>query len=97
MTDYLSIIFGTQSAAPKAVEYDRCMIIGDATSSTLSESKVYELAPDDWQTQLINDGFALGDQLYDSVSLFFGISPSPQRCWAYAHISGAEVCYTDIP
>lgn len=97
MDDYISIVFGTQSAVPKAIEYDRCLIIGKGLPSTLSESKLYELAPDDWSTQLTDDGFALGDQLYDSVSLFFSPSPSPKRVWAYAHISGASVCYEDVP
>jgi hypothetical protein len=97
MTDYLSITFGSTTAVPKAVEYDRCMIVGDGSPSTLDESTVYELDPSDWQTQLQDDGFAQGDQLYDSVSLFFSASPSPARAWAYAYISGAEQCYTDIP
>lgn len=97
MGDYLDIIFGTSTAAPKAVEYDRAMIIGDGSPSTLSESKIYEVAPDDWDTQLQNDGFTAGDQLYDSTSIFFSASPSPQRAWIYAHISGAETCYSDIP
>lgn len=96
MSEYLKIIFGTQSAVAKAVEYDRCMIIGNGDPSTLDESKVYELAPDDWNTQLADDGFEQGDQLYDSVSTFFSATPSPNRCWAYAHISGAQVCYEDV-
>jgi len=97
MPDYLSITFGTTTAVPKAVEYDRCMVVGDGEPSTISESKIYELDPSDWQTQLQGDGFSDGDQLYDSVSLFFAASPSPNRLWAYAYISGAENCYTDIP
>lgn len=97
MSEYIQITFGTSSAAPKAVEYDRAMIIGDATPSTLSESKIYELTPSNWESTLQADGFALGDTLYDSVSIFFSPSPSPQRVWAYAYLSGAETCYTDVP
>ena len=96
MGDYIDIIFGSSSAVPKAVEYDKAMIVGDGSPSTLSESKVYELDPSDWDTQLGNDGFELGDTLYDSVAIFFGISPSPQRLYAYAYLSGATEEYTDV-
>lgn len=97
MGDYLDIIFGASTAAPKAVEWDRCMIIGDGSSSTLSASKLYELGAGNWSNQLENDGFAAGDQLYDSVGIFFAPTPSPERVWCYAYVSGAEVCYNDIP
>ncbi len=97
MGEFIRIAFGASTAVPKAVEYDRAMVIGDATPSTLSESKVYELSPSNWQTQLEADGFALGDQLYDSISIFFGANPSPQRVWAYAYLSGAATTYTDVP
>lgn len=97
MGDYLDIIFGPSTAAPKAVEWDRCMIIGDGSPSTLTESKLYELGADDWTTQLEADGFTLGDQLYDSTSIFFAASPTPERVWDYAYISGAETCYNNIP
>jgi len=96
MGKYVDIMFGSSSAIPKAVEYDKAMIVGDGSPSTLSESRVYELDPSDWQTQLEDDGFALGDTLYDSIAIFFGISPSPQRCFAYAYLSGATVEYENI-
>ena len=96
MGDYIDIIFGSSSAIPKAVEYDKALVIGDADPSTLSESKVYELAPSDWQSQLEDDGFELGDTLYDSVGIFFGVSPSPQRLFAYAYLSGATQEYTNV-
>lgn len=97
MSDYIQIYFGSTSAAPKAVEWDRAMVIGDATPSTLTASKIYELAPDDWQTQLEDDGFEQGDTLYDSVSIFFTASPSPKRLFAYAYASGATQEYDDVP
>lgn len=97
MGEYLTIYFGTTSAAPKAVEWDRAMIVGDGSPSTLTESKVYELSSSDWQNQLTDDGFESTDQLYKSVSTFFSADPSPDRSWAYAFVSGASTDYTDVP
>jgi len=96
MGDYIDILFGSSSAIPKAVEYDKAMIIGDGSPSTLSVSTVYELTPTDWASQLEDDGFALGDTLYNSVAIFFGISPSPQRLFVYAYIGGANVNYENV-
>ena len=97
MTMYINITFGTSSAVPKAVEYDRCMIVGDGAPSSLDDSKIYELAPDSWQTTLEEDGFALGDQFYDSIGIFFAAAPSPQRVWGYAYLSGAQTTYEEVP
>lgn len=97
MSDYIQIYFGTSSAAPKAVEWDRAMIVGDAAPSALTESKFYELTSSNWQTLLEDDGFELGDTLYDSVAIFFAISPSPQRVFAYAYIAGTATVYSDVP
>lgn len=96
MGDFINILFGSSSAVAKAVEYDKALIVGDASPSTLSQSKTYELTPDDWDSQLQDDGFELGDQLYDSVALFFGASPSPQRVFVHAYLSGATNEYTDV-
>jgi hypothetical protein len=73
------------------------MIVGDGSPSTLSESKVYELSSENWQTQLNNDGFTSTDQLYKSVSTFFSADPVPDRVWAYAYVSGACTDYSDVP
>ena len=96
MGDYIDILFGSSSAIPKAIEYDKALIVGDGSPSTLSESTVYELSPSDWSTQLEDDGFELGDTLYDSVAVFFGVSPAPQRLFAYAYLSGTTVEYTNV-
>lgn len=97
MGEYLTIYFGTTSAAPKAVEWDRAMIVGDGSPSTLIESKVYELSADNWETQLTDDGFTSSDQIYKSVSTFFSADPVPNRAWAYAYVSGACTNYTEVP
>jgi len=97
MGEYLTIYFGTTSATPKAVEWDRAMIVGDGSPSTLTESKVYELSSDNWQTQLTADGFTATDQLYKSLATFFSANPLPDRCWAYAYVSGACTDYSDVP
>ena len=97
MSEYIQITFGQSTAAPKAVEYDRAMIVGDGTPGTITESTVYELTPSTWEATLGGAGFALGDTLYNSVSIFFSADPSPQRVWAYAYLSGAEQCYLDVP
>jgi len=97
MSEYITINFTPSTAGPKAVEWDRCMIVGDASPSTLSASKIYEFASDDWDSQLATDGFAVGDLFYDSVGIFFSASPSPNRLWGYAYLSGEETCYTDVP
>lgn len=97
MSDYIKINFDVTSAGPKAVEWDKAMVVGDGSPSTLSESKVYDLTSDNWSTQLGSDGFAEGDQLYDSVSLFFSAIQTPQRVFAYAYISGSATNYLDTP
>lgn len=96
MGEYLTIYFGSSTAGPKAVEWDNSMVVGDG-SATLSLSKVYELTPDDWATQLTDDGFTSSDILYTSIATFFAASPAPQKLWAYAHVSGDEVDYSDVP
>ena len=60
-------MFGSSSAIPKAVEYDKAMIVGDGSPSTLSESTMYELDPTSWQSTLEDDGFELGDTLSDLI------------------------------
>jgi hypothetical protein len=97
MGDYISIIFGSSTATPKAVEYDKALVVGDGSPSTLTESKTYELLPSDWQSQLSDDGFEAGDQLYDSASIFFAASPSPQRLFVHAYLSGANESFEDVP
>lgn len=97
MGEYLTIYFGTSSAAPKAVEWDRAMIIGDGSLSTLSQSKVYELSSENWQSTIEDDGFSSSDQIYKSLSTYFSADPSPDRVWVFAHVSGATQTYTDIP
>lgn len=97
MGEYLTIYFGTTSAAPKAVEWDRAMIVGDGSPSTITESKVYELSADDWITQLTDDGFVSTDQLYKSIATYFAADPVPDRAWAYAYVSGACTNYTNVP
>jgi len=97
MGEYLTIYFGTTSAAPKAVEWDRAMIVGDGSPSTITESKVYELSADNWETQLTDDGFTSTDQLYKSVATYFSADPLPDRAWVYAYVSGACVNYTNVP
>ena len=97
MSEYLAVYFGISTAGPKAVIWDNAMVIGDKGSSTLTESKVYVLTPDDYETQLTDDGFALSDQFYESVAIFFAAAPSPQRLYAYAHVSGASQDYIDVP
>jgi len=96
MGEYLTIYFGTSTAGPKAVEWDKSMVVGDG-SGKVSESKVYALTPDDWETQLTDDGFTSADTLYKSIAVFFSASPAPQSLWAYAHVAGAEVDYNDVP
>jgi len=96
MGDYLTVYLGTSTAGPKAVEWDKTMIVGDG-QGILSESKVYELTPDDWQTQLTDDGFTTSSTLYKSAAVYFMASPSPQRLFAYAHVSGATNDYLDVP
>lgn len=95
--EYLTIYFGTTSAAPKAVEWDRAMLVGDGSPSTLTESKTYELSAEDWQSQLEDDGFAASDQVYKSTATFFSADPVPDKLWLYAHISGACTDYTNVP
>ena len=97
MVNYITINFGTTSAAPKAVEWDKAMIVGDGSPSALIESKVYQLTPDDWSTQLVEDGFSATDQFYKSIATFFSASPTPQNLFGYAHLSGALATYTDVP
>lgn len=96
MGEYLTIYFGISTAGPKAVEWDKAMVVGDG-SGALGSSKVYELTPDDWATQLTDDGFTSSDTLYKSIAVFFSASPAPQRLWAYAHVSGATTDYDDVP
>lgn len=96
MGEYLTIYLGTSTAGPKAVEWDKTMVVGDG-QGILSESKVYELTPDDWQTQLTADGFTTTSTLYKSAAVYFSASPSPQRLFAYAHVSGASTDYMDVP
>ena len=81
MGDYLTVYLGTSTAGPKAVEWDKTMIVGDG-QGILTDSKVYELTPDDWQTQLIDDGFTTSSTLYKSAAVYFMASPSPQRLFA---------------
>ena len=95
MGEYLTIYFGSSTAGPKAVEWDKAMVVGDG-SGVLSESKVYALTPDDWETQLTDDGFTSSDTLYKSIATYFSASPAPQSLWAYAYVSGAEVDYNDV-
>lgn len=96
MGEYLTIYLGSSTAGPKAVEWDNSMVVGDG-SVALSLSKVYELTPDDWATQLTDDGFTSSDILYTSIATFFAASPAPQKLWAYAHVTGDEVDYSDVP
>ena len=96
MGEYLTIYFGTSTSGAKAVEWDRSMVVGDGTGKVI-ESKVYELTPEDWATQLIDDGFTSNDTLYKSIAVYFSAIPIPQKLWAYAHVSGATVDYEDIP
>jgi len=96
MGEYLTIYFGTASAGPKAVEWDRAMIVGDG-SGALSESAVYEVTPDNWETTLTEAGFSDSDQLYNSVGIYFAASPSPSRVWVYAHVEGGSTEYNDVP
>lgn len=95
MGKYLTIYYGSSTAGPKAVEWDKAMVVGDG-SGKLSESKVYALTPNDWATQLTDDGFGSSDTLYNSVATYFAASPAPQSLWAYAYVSGAEVDYSDM-
>jgi len=95
MGDYLKIYFGISTAGPKAVEWDKAMVVGDGAGK-LIESKVYALTPTDWETQLTDDGFTSSDTLYKSIAVYFSASPAPQALWAYAYVSGAEVDYDDI-
>lgn len=95
MTDYLNIYFGQGTPAPRAVEWDRCLIVADG-SPGLAESKFYELTADDWATQLIADGFSTIDRIYKSTSIFFGVEPSPERVFVYAYVSGTETTYEDV-
>ncbi len=96
MGEYLTIYFGTSTSGPKAVEWDKAMVIGDGTGK-VAESKTYILTPEDWITQLTDDGFSDSDTLYKSVAVYFSASPAPQSLWAYAHVSGATVDYDDVP
>lgn len=96
MGEYLTIYFGISTAGPKAVEWDKAMVVGDG-SGVLGSSKVYELTPDDWATQLTDDGFTSSDTLYKSIAVFFSASPAPQKLWAYAHVAGASNDYNDVP
>jgi len=96
MPQYIDIIWTEAAAGPKAVEYDRCMIVGDGSPSTLTESKIYEVKPDNWEEQLEADGFTEDDQIYNSTSVFFSPTTPPARAYVYAYVSGAEVCYTDM-
>ena len=97
MGEYLTIYFGTSTAGAKAAEWDKSMVIGDGSVSDLTESKTYELTPDNWITQLTDDGFEATDTLYLSIAVFFAASPAPQKLWAYAHIAGVTTNYTDVP
>jgi hypothetical protein len=96
MGEYLTIYFGTSSAAPKAVEWDKAMVVGDG-SPALAATKVYELSSSTWDTELGADGFTSSDRLYKSVAMFFGATPSPDRLFVYAHVSGTVQTYGDIP
>lgn len=96
MGEYLTIYFGTSSAAPKAIEFDKALIVADG-SSALSQTKVYELSSDDWDSTLLNDGFGQDDRIYKSVATFFSASPTPDRVFVYAHVSGDVETYNDVP
>lgn len=96
MGEYLTIYLGSSTAGAKAIEWDNAMVVGDG-SGVLSSSKVYELTPNDWQTQLEDDGFDSDDTLYNSVSVYFTASPTPQKLFAFAYVSNSETEYTDVP
>jgi len=96
MGDYITIYYGSSTAAPKAPEWDNAMIVADG-SPALSESKVYVLTPDDYQTQLTDDGFTTDDMIYKSCVEYFAASPTPQKLHVYAHVSGQTTTYEDVP
>ena len=96
MGDYLAIYFGTSSAVPKAVEWDKALIIGDG-SPALGTTKIYELSSSSWDADLLDDGFATSDRIYKSVAMFFGATPTPERVFLYAHVSGNVATYSDVP
>jgi len=96
MGEFITIFFGASAAAPAAVEYDKSMIVGDG-SAHLSSSKLYLLTQDGWQGSLEDDGFSNSDQIYNSIADFFAATPSPERVYLYAYVSGDSVEWEDVP
>jgi len=96
MGEFITIFFGASAAAPAAVEYDKSMIVGDG-SAHLSSSKLYLLTQDGWQGSLEDDGFSNSDQIYNSIADFFAATPSPERVYLYAYVSGESVEWEDVP
>jgi len=96
MSRFITVIFGSAGAAARAIEWDNSLIVGDG-SEVLSETTVYLLTADTWQTALISAGFSDSDQLYKSVSIFFSASPIPEQVYVIAYVEGSTTEYNDIP
>jgi len=96
MGEYITIIFGTSSAAPKAVEFDNALIVGDASAS-MTESTLLALTSDSWASALEDAGYSSSDQMYKSVANYFAASPTPENLYAYGYLAAATGCQSDVP
>jgi len=96
MGEYITIIFGTSSAAPKAVEFDNALIVGKASGSML-ESTLLALTSDSWASALEDAGYSSTDQMYLSVAIYFAASPTPENLYAFGYLAGTTGCQSDVP
>lgn len=90
----IRIYFGTGTPAPKAVEYDRFMLIvnGSGAPATDQNTVVEITSAED----LVDYNFSSDDQAYKSAALFFGADPSPDRLFVYLYNDEGSTSYTDI-
>jgi len=96
MGEYITIIFGASSAAPKAVEFDNALIVGDSSVSML-ESTLLALTSDSWASTLEDAGYSSSDQMYKSVAIYFAASPTPENVYALGYLAGSTGCQSDVP
>jgi len=98
MGEYLTIIWDAETPAPAEVPWDNCMLVVQGSEASLANSTVIACNANDWSTQLINAGFSVSDQAYESTSIFFAATPTP-GCTLYvlALVSGNIQEYHDQP
>lgn len=95
MGDPIEVYFGTASAAPKAVEWDNAMLVGNQGSSSKSNETLKITSADD----LLDYGFTTDDQLYNSAADFFSAGtnpPSSLYCYIYNE-NDTGTCNEDLP